>query len=418
MHRARCSLAIAFFALLMTFMTTGWAADCRKTGESCIDGPSTKTFYGVPITRACWNYQSTYECASQFTINDCQYLRDKGCTQVSTQCIDRSASGRCDVSEQTYQCQASAEVSTQKTVCDQRTFCQSNGTGCFDTDSPADRDFANAAVMMEAAREAGVYGVDPSKIEIFKGYGEECSVKVLGGSSIKSCCNGAGGGGAFTNYAILGVGVSAAGAVGREAVKVGSKYVYDTLYQSLSDGIVKQGLGAMSSWTSTIGSNALGSQFGAYGFQFSFSMANGFQFVGFDPYTFAASVAIMMVQKWLACDSKEQVLSMKKGQNLCVHTGSYCSKKILGVCTEKKEKNCCFNSKLAKIINRQGRAQIGLPMDSCTGFNQDQLQAIDFSVIDLSEFIADVMPKNPDAAAFTGQARKTVDEKVRGYYEQ
>lgn len=114
MHRARCSLAIAFFALLMTFMTTGWAADCRKTGESCIDGPSTKTFYGVPITRACWNYQSTYECASQFTINDCQYLRDKGCTQVSTQCIDRSASGRCDVSEQTYQCQASAEVSTQK----------------------------------------------------------------------------------------------------------------------------------------------------------------------------------------------------------------------------------------------------------------------------------------------------------------
>lgn len=93
MHRARCSLAIAFFALLMTFMTTGWAADCRKTGESCIDGPSTKTFYGVPITRACWNYQSTYECASQSTINDCQYLRDKGCTQVSTQCIDRRPVG-------------------------------------------------------------------------------------------------------------------------------------------------------------------------------------------------------------------------------------------------------------------------------------------------------------------------------------
>ena len=81
-------------------------------------------------------------------------------------------------------------------------------------------------------------------------------------------------------------------------------------------------------------------------------------------------------------------------------------------------KHCCFNSKLAKIINRQGRIQIGLPIDSCSGFNQEQLQAIDFAQIDLSEFIADVMPKTPDAMAFTGQARKTVDEKVKGYYDQ
>jgi conjugal transfer mating pair stabilization protein TraN len=412
-----------FFMVCMSFLFNyAMAGDCQKVSSVCVDASPYKMISGVRVTLeqagGCWDYEDTYTCLSHEKINDCQPLRNQGCAQIATTCISTLPSGMCAMSEQTYQCQTAAEISTQKTVCDQSTFCQSNGTGCFDTSAPADKDFAYSAVMLEAAREAGVYGVDPSKIEIFKGYREECSVKVLGGSSIKSCCSGAGGGSAFTNYAVLGVGVSAAGAVGRETVKVGSKYVYDTLYQSLSDGIVKQGLGAMSSWASTIGGGALGSQFGAYGFQFSFSMANGFQFVGFDPYTFAASVAIMMVQKWLACDSKEQVLSMKKGQSLCVHTGSYCSKKTLGACTEKKEKHCCFNSKLAKIINRQGRIQIGLPIDSCSGFNQEQLQAIDFAQIDLSEFIADVMPKTPDAMAFTGQARKTVDEKVKGYYDQ
>ena len=68
---------------------------------------------------------------------------------------------------------------------------------------------------------------------------------------------------------------------------------------------------------------------------------------------------------------------MKRGQNLCVHVGTYCSRKVLGVCLEKKERHCCFNSKLARIINRQGRAQLGLPMNSCGGFNQAQLQALE-----------------------------------------
>lgn len=126
----------------------------------------------------------------------------------------------------------------------------------------------------------------------------------------------------------------------------------------------------------------------------------------------------MLVQEWLSCDSAEQVMAMKRGQNLCVHIETYCSKKVLKVCVEKKERHCCFNSKLAKIINRQGRAQLGMPMNSCGGFNQAQLQALDFSRIDLSEFIADIVPKDVPASTMSNRVQQTVNQKVQSYYDQ
>jgi len=187
--------------------------------------------------------------------------------------------------------------------------------------------------------------------------------------------------------------------------------------------LIDKGLGAMNSWASGLGDGVFNPQFGFYGFTFEFTFfeftfANGFQFVGFDPYSFALSVAIMLVQEWLSCDSAEQVMAMKRGQNLCVHIETYCSKKVLKVCVEKKERHCCFNSKLAKIINRQGRAQLGMPMNSCGGFNQAQLQALDFSRIDLSEFIADIVPKDVPASTMSNRVQQTVNQKVQSYYDQ
>jgi hypothetical protein len=63
------------------------------------------------------------------------------------------------MSERTYSCPASPATQSQRTVCDQRSFCQ-GGSNCFDTSNPADQDFGKAMASMEAAREAGVYGAD------------------------------------------------------------------------------------------------------------------------------------------------------------------------------------------------------------------------------------------------------------------
>lgn len=397
------------------------AGDCLKLDSICVDQTPVKNISGFNVTLeqigGCWEYEDTYQCASADAINNCQPLLDKGCSQLGGKCITYAEDGvTCSMYEHNFSCPDKPPVTTEKTVCSPTAMC-AEGSGCFDTSSPPDTDFGMSVAMMEASRQAGVYGVDPDKVEIFKGYADECSLKVLGGSELKSCCDASGGGASMSNNAVLGVAVEASWAVGKETFKTGSKYVYDTLYQTIDSSIMKSGAQAAAS--SLAGDAAIaagGSTFGAYGFTFSFSFEAGFTFVGFDPASFALAIAIMLVDMWLSCEPEEQTFSLKKGQNLCVHVGTYCAKKVLGVCIEKKERHCCFNSILAKIINRSGRAQLGLSMDQCGGFTQAQLQSLDFAAMDFSEFIATIAPTEGDPAKVQNHVNKTITKQVESYY--
>ncbi len=412
-----------FFAFYLMAYTPIWAADCIKAGEVCADGPGTKEVFGVPVYRECWNYRSTYQCRGSTVISDCQALRDKGCTQIGSKCVEELENGACAFYEQQYQCPDKPKVVKKITVCDSA-FCQADGSGCFDTSYPNDEDFTKTAVMMEAARQAGVYGVEIGKVALFKGYDESCTIKVVGGATIKSCCRSSGGGGTFTNYALLSAGIAVGKEAGRQALKLGSKYLYDSLYGTVDSALVNKGLGAMNSWASGIGKGTFSPTFSYYGFSFQFSFANGFQMVGFNPYSFAAQIAIMLINEWLACGTDEQAMSLKRGQNLCVHYDTYCSKRIPGIrtCIEKKERHCCFNSKLAKLVNVQGKAQLGLGLEGCRGFTKEELERLDFSQMDLSEFIADIAPKGADLEKMKDAARQAVDKakdraEQKSYYE-
>ena len=423
-------LLLLVLALLMG--GTAHAAGCRKIGTVCVAPNETRTINGMQVTRACWEYEDAYECRTENLSGDCDQLRAKGCSQKSSVCIDRDKDGACLLYDQRFDCPDKPQQVVERTVCDQATFCQDGGAGCFETGAPPDQDLGKSIAMMEASREAAIYGVEPGKVELFKGYQEECSVKVLGGGKIKSCCGSSDGGQEFTNYRIMAsnavaqtarqVVVGAVQDAGREALAVGSKFVYDTLYGQLDSKLIDKGLSSMNAWAAEKASGTFNPDFSFYGFTFNYSIANGLSDVGFDPYSFALQVAIQMIQEWLSCDQSEQMMAMKQGQSLCVHLDSYCSKKGVGVCVEKKERHCCFNSKLAKIINRQGRAQLGMPMDTCAGFNADQIQSIDFSRIDFSEFIADVMPVEVDAGKLTERAtdsaHQKLEEAMRGYYDQ
>nr|WP_255573934.1 conjugal transfer protein TraN [Erythrobacter sp. SCSIO 43205] len=50
-------------------------------------------------------------------------------------------------------------------------------------------------------------------------------------------------------------------------------------------------------------------------------------------------------------------------QGLCAYVGTYCSKKVLGVCVTKRKAYCCFESKLSRILQEQGRKQLPKPWD-------------------------------------------------------
>ena len=96
------------------------------------------------------------------------------------------------------------------------------------------------------------------------------------------------------------------------------------------------------------------------------------------------------------CSSEEKALGQAKERLLTVDIGEYCSKKVLGVCLEKKRGYCVFDSKLAQIVQQQGRQwQLGVGFGSaespdCSGINVEQLQALDFSRMDFKNFYADL----------------------------
>ncbi|WP_408591261.1 conjugal transfer protein TraN [Novosphingobium sp.] len=123
--------------------------------------------------------------------------------------------------------------------------------------------------------------------------------------------------------------------------------------------------------------------------------------VGIDPTSIAISLAInFMIEVLLAgCDQEDMETGMLLGSGMCHEVGSYCTAKILGICIQKARGHCCFNTKLGRILQEQGRPQLksfntvgwGTPdQPACRGFTPDEFQALDFSRMDLSEYYSEI----------------------------
>jgi conjugal transfer mating pair stabilization protein TraN len=298
------------------------------------------------------------------------------------------------------------------TDCSGQLFCQ-NGN-CFDKGYQNDPDFARSIALMEAARQAGVYG---SETSIFSGADSRCKIKLFG---LANCCKKSSGGGGFSNFSLLG----AAGTIGGQALDVGSSYVYDALYDSPT---LQKGLGAMLGVTGADG--LFNPSFSFYGFSFQFLPSQGFIFTGFDPTSLAIQIGLMILQDLMSCEQSEQILAMRRGQNLCHEVGTYCSSELkllfIKICIEHTKSYCCYNSRLARIINEQGREQIGKSWGSpespnCSGFTQAEFAAIDFSRIDMSEFMAEIMAniKMPNVGSMGQQVNTSVQQKLQNYYQR
>jgi len=120
------------------------------------------------------------------------------------------------------------------------------------------------------------------------------------------------------------------------------------------------------------------------------------------------------------CSSDEQRLALSRKGGLCHYIGSYCSNRNLFGCTSRKETYCCFKSKLARIIHEQGRVQLGIDWGSarspnCDGITIEQLQSLDFSQIDFSEFYADAMDKATSPGS--GELQGIIENYIQQSYQ-
>ena len=109
------------------------------------------------------------------------------------------------------------------------------------------------------------------------------------------------------------------------------------------------------------------------------------------------------------CDAQEKELGDWRAKKRCVEVGTYCAQKlpIIG-CIEKKTTFCCFGTKLSRLIQEQGRRQLGISWGEpespeCRGLTADELSRIDMAKMDLSELYQDVQanfkPKTQDHVA-------------------
>lgn len=121
----------------------------------------------------------------------------------------------------------------------------------------------------------------------------------------------------------------------------------------------------------------------------------------------------------LGCSREEMLLHQRDAQGLCAYVGSYCSDSFLGVCLTKKKVYCCFESKLSRILQEQGRRQLGKPWgkpktEQCLGFTIDEFARLDLSKMDFSEVYAEFT----DAARLPDelQAATEIQQKIEDYY--
>lgn len=121
-----------------------------------------------------------------------------------------------------------------------------------------------------------------------------------------------------------------------------------------------------------------------------------------------------------ACSNDEKVLDIKDRMGFCHKVGTYCSSSFLGICESKRTVYCCFESKLSRILQEQGRPQLGKPWASpktekCEGFTVDEFSRLDLSVMDFTEIYSDFV----DAAKLPDEvdAMTDIQSKIQGYYE-
>lgn len=109
------------------------------------------------------------------------------------------------------------------------------------------------------------------------------------------------------------------------------------------------------------------------------------------------------------CNAADAALKAQQDKGLCSLVGSYCSQHTLfGICLQKKEAHCCYLSKISRILQEQGRVQIGKPYgdpatETCPGFTIAEFQQLDLSKMDFSEVYAEFTDaaKLPDELATT-----------------
>ena len=246
---------------------------------------------------------------------------------------------------------------------------------------------------------------------IFKGTDSGCTVKMMGFSCCRNDVEGTAG--SMSNSA-LSIGLEVWLDAGTELIKwLGSPYVYDILNSFESTQGVLQAL------YGSAGSGVYSPSFSYYGVSVGISSAGSLT-LEFSPTAFLASIALEMAAEYFSCTDEDRMHALRKSRGLCHYVGSFCDKDSGAGCLEKRETWVCFNSKLARTVQEEGRKQLGIgwgtPERPVTrGFTLEEFQSLDFTKMDLRPVVAEIAEQSTKDGTLAGNKVNTaaVTERAR-----
>lgn len=389
--------------------------------------------YGGPDVRSLlngWYMELQFDC---FSASDtCQPLKDQGCRMYAQKCVDPT-DPLCNHIDYTYQCGGTGGVTGYDVaiVCTGNIRCM--GSDCNDPSYKANTDFGSA---VQAAEIMNAIRMDGTDAEIFPGKVRECQ------SGPKNCCNANTGGVSMAQYVMaakaaaevystLSTGIAATGqamaasattAINTVANAAGLATVNTTLTGStvvstFAGGSTVGAGGALTTSTISGASGAAVSVTGAgtVGIGASTMMAAAatcFAVVGLIVAAYVILTTVYNIA--VACSKDDMVTSIDLGFNLCHKVGERNAGQFLGYSLKKRDVYCCFSSILARLIHEQGRPQLGLGWGSaeapdCSGFAYGELAALDFSQMDLTEYMQYVQTKTK----LTPEETQAIMQKVK-----
>jgi len=359
--------------------------NCVIEHEKCLEPAETRNINGKDVFKECWKWDRQYYCKQNSFIDECKDLKAR-CKEKSRECISYDKEKNCEHWDVNFECE---EKSADKVDCIGSKFCL--GGVCEDSERFRPNNFGeNIGTLIALAnmKKEGMEGcecpkdkkencktedIDPKSCKFFKGTEHKC-MKVRG---------------QWVTYAIAAASIYMA-------------------WTGLSTGVF-----------SALGSGGNFANMGAAA-QAKFVAAQ------------AAKVALASMARVdccsmsgvlaAACGGKAIDLKVKKQQRFCVKVGRYKKKLGLIVVTS----YCCFKSKLMRVIQEQGRKQLGLSFGTaknpdCRGLNLEEIQRINWDKIDWSEVIKDFkeeaensIKENFDESKFKDKAAELQAEYKRG----
>lgn len=104
-----------------------------------------------------------------------------------------------------------------------------------------------------------------------------------------------------------------------------------------------------------------------------------------------------------SCSAEEISLAQDKKAFEVIYVGTRCVEKVIGICTRKEDAYCTYTSMLGRIIQQQGKPQLGLNFgtpgaEDCDGFTLNEFASINFQAINWTEFFAQITTTFDSAA--------------------